>query len=140
MANEDFQRHYRLSKNVVRWLCDEIRGDPALRRQRRARTVMTVERQVLCALRFYATGGFQGLVASDRNIGVHQTSVSRAVRAVSTAIVRRLARQWNAFPATAEEQATSRDAFSASVLCPELSAASTAPSSPSGARPSSTPL
>ncbi|CAN7984350.1 unnamed protein product, partial [Ixodes hexagonus] len=111
MANEDFQRHYRLSKNVVRWLCDEIRGDPALRRQRRARTVMTVERQVLCALRFYATGGFQGLVASDRNIGVHQTSVSRAVRAVSTAIVRRLARQWIAFPATAEEQATSRDAF-----------------------------
>ncbi|CAN7939582.1 unnamed protein product, partial [Ixodes hexagonus] len=111
MANGDFQRHYRLSKNVVQWLCDEIRGDPALRRQRRARTVMTVERQVLCALRFYATGGFQGLVAGDRNIGVHQTSVSRAIRAVSTAIVRRLARQWIAFPATAEVQATTREAF-----------------------------
>lgn len=56
MENEEFRRHYRLSKDVPQWLCDELRADPGLRRQRRARTVISVERQVPCALRFFATG------------------------------------------------------------------------------------
>ncbi|KAM7312649.1 putative nuclease HARBI1 isoform X1 [Ixodes scapularis] len=33
---------------------------------------MTVELQVLCALRFYATGSFQGLVASDEHVARDQ--------------------------------------------------------------------
>ncbi|XP_040071044.1 putative nuclease HARBI1 [Ixodes scapularis] len=111
MDDDEFRRHYRLSKNIVRWLCDELRDDAALRRQRRARTVMTVEQQVLCALRFYATGSYQGQVASDRHLAVHQTTVSACVRAVSTAIVRRLGPRWIAFPETAEERAATQKAF-----------------------------
>ncbi|KAM7291909.1 hypothetical protein ISCGN_025207 [Ixodes scapularis] len=48
---------------------------------------MTVEQQVLSALRFYATGRFQGMVASDDHIARDQAIVSIAVRAVSLAIV-----------------------------------------------------
>lgn len=111
MDDDEFRRHYRLSKNIVRWLCDELRDDAALRRQRRARTVMTVEQQVLCALRFYTPGSYQGQVASDRHLAVHQTTVSACVRAVATAIVRRLGPRWIAFPETAEERVATQKAF-----------------------------
>ncbi|KAG0423475.1 hypothetical protein HPB47_000756 [Ixodes persulcatus] len=111
MDDDEFRRHYRLSKNIVRWLCDELRDDAALRRQRRARTVMTVEQQVLCALRFYTPGSYQGQVASDRHLAVHQTTVSACVRAVATAIVRHLGPRWIAFPEAAEEQAATQVAF-----------------------------
>ncbi|KAM7310242.1 putative nuclease HARBI1 [Ixodes scapularis] len=111
MDDVDFQRHYRLSKDVVRWLCDELRDDPGLRRWSRARTVVTVEQQVLVALRFFATGSYQGLVGSDRNLSVHQTTVSSAVRAVAVAIVRRLGPAWVAFAETVEERAATQEAF-----------------------------
>ncbi|KAG0443260.1 hypothetical protein HPB47_015118 [Ixodes persulcatus] len=87
LPEETFRRLYRLAKNVVRWLCDELREEPQLRRLRGSWTVMTVEQQVLCALRFYATGSFQGMVASDEHIASHQATVSIVVRAVSLAIV-----------------------------------------------------
>lgn len=111
MPNEEFRQRYRLSKNVVRWLCDQLRVDPALRRRRRGRTVMTVEQQVLCALHFFATGRYQGEVAWDQHFAVHQTTVSAAIRAVATAIVNCLGRQWVAFPQTDEEKAATREAF-----------------------------
>ncbi|KAG0426232.1 hypothetical protein HPB47_026648 [Ixodes persulcatus] len=87
LPEETFRRQYRLAKNVVRWLCDELREEPELRRLRGSWTVMTVEQQVLCALRFYATGSFQGMVASDEHIARDQATVSIVVRAVSLAIV-----------------------------------------------------
>ncbi|KAM7281526.1 putative nuclease HARBI1 [Ixodes scapularis] len=52
---------------------------------------MVVEQQVLCALRFYAIGSYQGQVASDRHLAVHQTNI--------------------AFPKTAEERAATQEAF-----------------------------
>ncbi|CAN7974991.1 unnamed protein product [Ixodes persulcatus] len=110
MDDDEFRRHYRLSKNIVRWLCDELRDDAASRRQRRARTVMTVGQQVLCALRFYATESYTlknkgtvGQVASDRHLAVHRTTVSACVCAVATAII--------ACPQTAEERAATQEAF-----------------------------
>ncbi|KAM7312642.1 putative nuclease HARBI1 isoform X1 [Ixodes scapularis] len=101
-----FRKQYRLAKTLVRWLCDELREEPELQRLRRSSTVMTVEDQVLCALRFYATGSFQGMVASDEHIARDQGTVSIALRAVSVAIVRRLGIQhgWIHFPQTASER------------------------------------
>ncbi|KAM7312943.1 putative nuclease HARBI1 isoform X2 [Ixodes scapularis] len=66
---------------------------------------MTVELQVLCALRFYSTGSFQGMVASDEHVARDQKTVSVGVRAVSVAIVRRLVvqRGWIHFPETPSE-------------------------------------
>ncbi|KAG0425200.1 hypothetical protein HPB47_027603 [Ixodes persulcatus] len=101
-----FRKQYHLAKTLVRWLCDELREEPELQRLRRSSTVVTVEDQVLCALRFYATGSFQGMVASDEHIARDQGTVSIALRAVSVAIVRRLGIQhgWIHFPQTASER------------------------------------
>ncbi|KAG0422183.1 hypothetical protein HPB47_001979 [Ixodes persulcatus] len=74
-------------------------------------TVRTVDQQVLCALRFYATGSYQGQVASDQHITAHQTTISACVRAVATAIMRRLGPRWIAFPETAEQRAATQEAF-----------------------------
>ncbi|KAG0412190.1 hypothetical protein HPB47_010670, partial [Ixodes persulcatus] len=63
---------YRLTKGVTRGLCDQLRGK--LQRRGEGSRVLTVEQQVLAALRFCAAGGFQGTVGSDENIGVHQCS------------------------------------------------------------------
>ncbi|KAM7300844.1 putative nuclease HARBI1 isoform X1 [Ixodes scapularis] len=101
-----FRKQYRLAKTLVRWLCYELREEPELQRLRRSSTVMTVKDQVLCALRFYATGSFQGMVASDEHIARDQGTVSIALRAVSVAIVRRLGIQhgWIHLPQTASER------------------------------------
>ncbi|KAG0415069.1 hypothetical protein HPB47_007768 [Ixodes persulcatus] len=101
-----FRKQYRLAKTLVRWLCDELREEPELQRLRRSSTVVTVEDQVLCALRFYATGSFQGMVASDEHIARDQGTVSIALQAVSVAIVRRLGIQHGCihFPQTASER------------------------------------
>ncbi|KAM7313853.1 hypothetical protein ISCGN_003640 [Ixodes scapularis] len=90
LPEEIFWKQYRLPKIVVRWLCDELREEPEVGRVRTSWTVMTVELQVLCALRFCGTGSFQGMVASDEHVARDQKTVSVAVRAVSVAIVRRL--------------------------------------------------
>ncbi|KAM7314186.1 putative nuclease HARBI1 isoform X1 [Ixodes scapularis] len=110
---EIFRKQYRLPKIVVRWLCDELREEPEVRRVRTSWTVMTVELQVLCALRFYGTGSFQGMVASDEHVARDQKTVSVAVRAVSVAIVRRLGvqRGWIHFPETPSERFDAEKGF-----------------------------
>ncbi|KAM7291320.1 putative nuclease HARBI1 isoform X2 [Ixodes scapularis] len=94
------------SQIVVQWLCDELHEEPEVRRVRSPWTVTTAELQVLYALRFYATGSFQGTVASDEHVARDQKTVSVAVRAVSVAIVRRLGVQhgWIHFPETSSER------------------------------------
>ncbi|KAG0429919.1 hypothetical protein HPB47_023160 [Ixodes persulcatus] len=71
-SDASFVGDYRLTKGVTRWLCDQLRGK--LQRRREGPRVLTVDQQVLAALRFYAAGGFQGTVGSDESIGVHQCS------------------------------------------------------------------
>lgn len=94
-------------------MCDELREEPEVRRVRTSWTVMTVELQVLCALRFYGTGSFQGMVASDEHVARDQKTVSVAVRAVSVAIVRRLGvqRGWIHFPETPSERFDAEKGF-----------------------------
>ncbi|KAG0411685.1 hypothetical protein HPB47_011189, partial [Ixodes persulcatus] len=58
-----FVGEYRLTKGVTRWLCGQLRGK--LKRRREGPRVLTVEQQVLSALRFYAAGGFQGTAKYD---------------------------------------------------------------------------
>ncbi|KAM7289321.1 putative nuclease HARBI1 isoform X1 [Ixodes scapularis] len=113
LPEEIFWKQYRLPKIVVRWLCDELREEPEVRRVRTSWTVMTVELQVLCALRFYGTGSFQGMVASDEHVARDQKTVSVAVRAVSVAIVRRLGvqRGWIHFPETPSERFDAEKGF-----------------------------
>ncbi|KAG0414179.1 hypothetical protein HPB47_008679 [Ixodes persulcatus] len=87
-----FVGEYRLTKGAARWLCDELRGK--LQRRREGPLVLTVENQVLLALRFYAAGGFQGTVASDENSAVHQCTVSHVLHEVTNAIIDHLGPSW----------------------------------------------
>ncbi|KAM7312441.1 putative nuclease HARBI1 isoform X2 [Ixodes scapularis] len=113
LPEDIFRKQYRQPKIVVRWLCDELRDEPEVRRVRTSWTVMTVELQVLCALRFYGTGSFQGMVASDEHVARDQKTVSVAVRAVSVAIVRRIGvqRGWIHFPETPSERFDAEKGF-----------------------------
>lgn len=45
-----------------------------------------MEQQVLCALRFFGTGSFQGMVATDEHLSVSHMTVNRAVRVFAAAI------------------------------------------------------
>ncbi|KAM7303354.1 cytochrome P450 4c3 [Ixodes scapularis] len=109
MSEARFVREYRLTKNVARWLCNELRRK--LQRRRVGPHVLTVELQVLVALRFYAAGGFQGTVASDENIAIRQCSVSRVLVDVTEAIIDCLGPAWVKFPQTDQEKAAAKRKF-----------------------------
>ncbi|XP_037508777.1 putative nuclease HARBI1 [Rhipicephalus sanguineus] len=110
MPEEMFRLRYRLMKDMARWLCEELRQDPE-RRRTGTRTATTVEQQVLCAHRFFATGSYQSAIASDEDLATSQSSVSRSIHAVVEAIVERLGDEWIAFPARAQELAAAKEGF-----------------------------
>lgn len=108
MTDDEFRRHFRLSKETVRWLCgqlaEELEGVRATR--------LSVEQKVLCALRFFATGSFQGSVGSETTIHMAQSTVSECVKRVAQAIVKVGARNgWVRFPTTTEEKAAVKEGF-----------------------------
>ncbi|KAH7950062.1 hypothetical protein HPB49_019198 [Dermacentor silvarum] len=108
MPDDVFRQHFRLRKETVRWLCDEVAEELGGVRS----TALSVERQVLCALRFFATGSFQGSVGSEETIGVTQPAVSKCVRRVAEAIVHAGTRnKWVHFPRTSEEKAAVKEGF-----------------------------
>ncbi|KAH7940698.1 hypothetical protein HPB49_003735 [Dermacentor silvarum] len=93
MPDDHFRRHFPLSKETVRLLCEELAGELEAERA----TGLSVERTVLCALRFFATGSFQASVGSEETIRVSQSTVSECVRRVAEAVVNAAARN-NAIP------------------------------------------
>ncbi|KAG0417351.1 hypothetical protein HPB47_005680 [Ixodes persulcatus] len=71
---------------------------------------MTVDQQVLIALRFFATGGYQGAVATDESLAVVQPTIRRAVTAVANGIVNRLGRDgWVDFPRSEAAKAAAKE-------------------------------
>ncbi|XP_049269975.1 putative nuclease HARBI1 [Rhipicephalus sanguineus] len=100
MPEELFRLRYRLTKDMVRWLCGELRRDLE-RRRTGTRTALTVEQQVLCALRFFATGSYQGAIASDEDVATSQSSRSSSASGD----------EWIAFPASAQELAAAKEGF-----------------------------
>ncbi|XP_065286351.1 putative nuclease HARBI1 [Dermacentor albipictus] len=108
MPDDQFRRHFRLKKETVRWLCDEVAEELG----GVGNTALSVERQVFCALRFFAAGSFQASVGSEETIGVTQPAVSKCVRRVAEAIVHAGARnKWVHFPRTSEEKAAGKEGF-----------------------------
>ncbi|KAG0409893.1 hypothetical protein HPB47_013001 [Ixodes persulcatus] len=97
-SDKKFVANYRLTKGATVWLCEQLR--PHLQPDCTTVRVITVEQQVLCAMQFYAAGGLKGTVASDEHLAVHQSTVSRALHTVPTAIVECLADLWIRFPST----------------------------------------
>ncbi|KAM7309826.1 hypothetical protein ISCGN_006811 [Ixodes scapularis] len=102
MSDVRFVGEYRLTKGVTRWLCEQLRGklQPFLEGPR----VLTVEQQVLAALRFYAAGGFQGTAGSDENI-VDENTVDGSEPEVLSQLLRTSG--WTSLP-TRRDMATLR--------------------------------
>lgn len=74
--------------------------------------MLAVEEQILCALRFYENGSFEGSVGAEHYTHRRQTTVSRYVRDVSDALINVAVRkQWLAFPKTATERAYIKEYF-----------------------------
>lgn len=113
LSDERFRRLFRLSKNTVPWLCDQLRNEEGVRRRRNTVATVTVGQQVLCALRFFGVGSFQGEVATDEHLAVSLPSMSIAVRNVPAAIVRRLGdeQQWIEFPKDEAAKASVKAGF-----------------------------
>ncbi|XP_070386369.1 putative nuclease HARBI1 [Dermacentor albipictus] len=108
MPNDLFRRHFHLKKEPLPWLCDEVAEELGGVRT----SALSVERQVLCALRFFATGSFQASVGSEETIGVTQPAVSKCVRRAAEAIVHAGARnKWVHFPRTSEEKSAVKEGF-----------------------------
>ncbi|KAH7965104.1 hypothetical protein HPB49_003419 [Dermacentor silvarum] len=100
MPNDHFRLHFCLSKETVRLLCEKLPGE--LKSERA--TGLSVERKVLCALRFFAIGSFQASLGSEQTIRVSQSTVSEGVRRVAEAVLNAGARnKWVHFPKTSEE-------------------------------------
>ncbi|XP_046391857.1 putative nuclease HARBI1 [Ischnura elegans] len=107
LSDERFRRYFRLSKDAARYLCNAIRE--TFRRQRSH--ALSVEIQVLAALRFFAVGSYQRAVGQERFISMSQPAISRAVRKVSKAITEKLGSEWVKFPINEEQRNTIKRRF-----------------------------
>ncbi|XP_064470065.1 putative nuclease HARBI1 [Ornithodoros turicata] len=76
-------RYYRLPRSSITSLCEKLA--PALQRPTARCRAIPVDEQVLVALRFYASGSFQSVVGDV--VAISQSSASRIVNSVTTAIV-----------------------------------------------------
>lgn len=72
-------RYYRFPRREIINLIEELR--PALERNTRRSHALPVSTQVLVALKFYASGSFQSIVADAA--GINQSSVSRIINLVT---------------------------------------------------------
>ncbi|CAH0730319.1 unnamed protein product, partial [Brenthis ino] len=83
LSDTDFKANYRLTKELFKHLCSELK--PFMVRLKR-RTKISVECKVLTALSFYATGSYQKPVGMSYLHGLSQASVSNAVKEVTRAL------------------------------------------------------
>ncbi|XP_064488328.1 putative nuclease HARBI1 [Ornithodoros turicata] len=101
LSEDEFIATFRLSKEAAREVCEAVRPDLQRTRESR-RTTLSVERRVLTALRFYATGAFLGNIGNEETIACSKRAVSQAVHEVSEAILKYLAPKYLRFPTTPE--------------------------------------
>ncbi|XP_050457536.1 putative nuclease HARBI1 [Cataglyphis hispanica] len=74
-------------------------------------TGLSVEKQVLSAIRLYATGCYQCPVGEQWDISMNQSSISRCVHQVTDAINENIFRQWVQFPMTLEARQIAKEQF-----------------------------
>lgn len=91
--DQEILSRYRMTRQCIMDVIDIVRED-ILNETNRSHA-LSVEQQTFAALRYYATGSFQ-LVTGD-TLGLSQSSVSRSIQKVSTALANR-AGQYIQFP------------------------------------------
>ena len=97
----EFRKRYRFSKNTTKYILKEIENDEDLCRLTRRNQSLPSHFQLLLALRYYATGGYQLTVGDTCNL--HQTTVSKIVKRVSIALAKKRSK-YIFMPRNAEEE------------------------------------
>lgn len=92
-THEELYARFRFGNADIKYIADLVR--PELQRRTRRSHSMSVEEQVLIALRFYASGSFYQVVGDS--IGVDKSTVSKVVKAVSVTLAS-LVNQFVCFP------------------------------------------
>jgi len=85
-TTEELYNRFRFGFDDINYIADLVR--PQLQCRTLRSHALTVEEQVLIALRFYACGTFYQVIADS--MGVHRTTVGEVVTAVSDALARLL--------------------------------------------------
>jgi nuclease HARBI1 len=85
-SDDAFYKRYRFSKPVFTMLCNSLREE--LQHATHRNEALSVENQLACALRYYATGSFQQVVGDTLHVSV--STVNRVITRVSTALTNKL--------------------------------------------------
>ncbi|XP_036327217.1 putative nuclease HARBI1 [Rhagoletis pomonella] len=107
LAATEFRNLYRLTPDLVEDIVSQL--DSQLRGRRI--TAITTEKQVLTALRFFATGCYQRPVGEQWGISMSQSSVSRCIHRVTDAINRTMFLAKVRFPMTQIERQAAKEIF-----------------------------
>ncbi|KAK9711729.1 DDE superfamily endonuclease [Popillia japonica] len=104
--DEEFKAPFRLSKGCVVRLLSRFENE--LEKQNMKNDPISPMNQLLCALRFYATGSFQQVIGDCMNI--HKSTVCRCIHRVSHHIAL-MAQEYIKMPATANDIASVKTEF-----------------------------
>ncbi|XP_036319940.1 putative nuclease HARBI1 [Rhagoletis pomonella] len=99
-----FKRLFRLTPNLVYEIIDKIGS---------RLEALSAEKQVLAALRFYATGCYQRPVGEQWGLSMSQSSISRSIHRVTDAINETMFMENVRYPMAVVERQVARSIFSA---------------------------
>ena len=105
-TNEEIRDRFRFSRQGIRFLANLLRND--LQRPTRRNHALSVETQVLIALRFFACGSFQQVVGDS--VGVDKSTVCRVLPKFCRALNAKR-RQFINFPTTNAEKRIIKQGF-----------------------------
>ena len=116
-GDDEFRRRFRFRKETVRdFIMPKIISDlanPTLRNHS-----LTPIQRLCVALRFYASGSYQTVVGDS--LGLHNSTVLKAIRRVSVIIIRRLKPDFVKFPNNADELVQISNRFFEKCKFPEV--------------------
>ncbi|CAI6360550.1 unnamed protein product [Macrosiphum euphorbiae] len=92
----DFTKLFRISKNLALYIIDKLSNVQRLQRKRK--NGLSLQLQVLVAIRFFAFGSFQRCVGQDYLGSISQPSVSRCITRVATSLYEVCLSDWVRFP------------------------------------------
>ncbi|KAI4466824.1 nucleotidase-related [Holotrichia oblita] len=108
MPDKNFIKHFRLSKELTMYLINELR--PFLRNGERS-TAISIEKQILSCLLFFAHGSYQSCIGGNFNLGLSQQAMSKCLSNITNAIVENLLQTWIVFPQTEQERNNVKQGF-----------------------------
>ncbi|XP_061193223.1 putative nuclease HARBI1 [Saccostrea echinata] len=105
-SDEELHKRYRFSRRGIAFIVELLSED--LERATKRSHALSVEQQILMALRFYASGSFLQVIGDT--IGFEKSTVSKTVKDVTNAIADK-AGQFIKWPVTQSARATIKTAF-----------------------------